>query len=218
MARNSPGSHVARLDRPIPLKLPELLVPRHPIALFIFAAPLLLSACDRPPVQRIDLEDAQSAALLAISPSPNSEGAAWHISVDGKGIDFGQDKQPPFLSLRCLLAKAAQPQLEIIRHAQSEPGARALFAVMGNGIIARLKLDATLTKSAGWRWEGLYPADAPELDVFTGQRNIEATLPGSGTLKIAGSSLPREFLQWCRLGGLATSLPAEPPAKPLPGA
>ena len=62
----------------------------------------------------------------------------------------------------------------------------------------------------------LGPADAPELDVFTGQRNIEATLPGSGTLKIAGSSLPREFLQWCRLGGAAAPLPpeAEPSMQP----
>ncbi|WP_336978337.1 hypothetical protein [Altererythrobacter fulvus] len=175
---------------------------------------LIVTACDRPPVQRIDLEETQSAASLALNPAPDSEGAAWHVSADGKGIDFGQEKLPPLLTLHCVLAKDTPPQLAVIRHAQSQPGAKALFAVLGNGITARLKLDATLSKTDGWRWEGLYPADAVELDVFTGQRNIEATLPGAGTLKIAGSPLPREFLGWCRRGGLAEpqKISSPPPA------
>lgn len=182
--------------------------------LWALGATLLLSACDRPPVQRVELDEAQSAAALALNPSPDSAGAAWRIAPDGKGIDFGHEKQPPFLTLQCVLAKDAAPQLAVIRHAQSQPGARALFAVLGNGITARLKLDAALGKTAGWRWEGLYPADAPELDAFTGLRDIEATLPGAGTLKIAGSPLPREFLGWCRRGGapLPGEVSSPPPA------
>ncbi|HTN13725.1 MAG TPA: hypothetical protein VL094_02845 [Sphingomonadaceae bacterium] len=182
--------------------------------LWALGASLLISACDRPPVQRIELDEAQSAAALALNPSPDSTGAAWRIAPDGTGIDFGQEKQQPFLTLRCALAKDTAPRLAVIRHAQSQPEAKALFAVLGNGVTARLKLDATLSKTAGWRWEGLYPADAPELDVFTGLRDIEATLPGAGTLKIPGSPLPREFLGWCRRGGalLPGEVSSSPPA------
>jgi hypothetical protein len=36
--------------------------------------------------------------------------------------------------------------------------------------------------------------------VFTGRRDLEATLPGAGTLLIAGSGIPGEFVRWCRAG------------------
>ena len=114
--------------------------------------------------------------------------------------------------------------MNIIRHVAAPPGAGAFFAVLGNGMAARMKVDARLSGSE-WRWEGAYPADAAELDVFTGPRDITATLPGGGMLEIAGSDLPRQFVQWCRDGGVdepaeeadadndkADSPPAEPPA------
>ena len=52
-----------------------------------------------------------------------------------------------------------------------------------------------------WRWEGLLAAGDPQLDVFTGPRELEATLPGGGTLLIEGSRIPGEFVNWCRAGG-----------------
>jgi hypothetical protein len=72
--------------------------------------------------------------------------------------------------------------------------------VLGNGVNARLKVDAKLSDNE-WRWEGSYPADAALLDVFTGPRNITATLPGGGMLEIAGSDLPQQFVTWCRNDG-----------------
>jgi hypothetical protein len=173
-------------------------------------AALLVTACGRQPepAPEATFSEAQSATELALNPSPDSSGAKWSIAADGHGIDFGRPAATPLLSLTCQISKNnAAPQLTVIRHARSEPGAKALFAVLGNGIESRLKLDAALAGKEGWRWEGRYPAAAPELDVFTGQRDIEATLPGGGMLAIAGSGLPREFIDWCRRSGKRASSP-----------
>jgi hypothetical protein len=151
----------------------------------------------------------QSAAALTLNPKPDSTGARWTIAADGRGIDYGKPAAAPLLSLTCQISKdSAPPPLTVIRYARSEPGAKALFAVLGNGIVSRLKVDAALEDKEGWRWEGRYPASAPELDVFTGQRDIDATLPGGGELHIAGSGLPREFIEWCRRNG--KSVPTSP--------
>lgn len=176
--------------------------------LLIIIPAILLTACDQPQVERVELGAAESVSEFALTPSPDSEGAIWRIAGDGKGLAFGQEGAPPFLSITCQLAEDTPPQLSIIRHAQSGLGAKALFAVLGNGIISRLKVDAALADE-GWRWEGHYPADAPDWDVFTGPRDIEATLPGAGTLKLAGSGLPREFITWCRRNG--DPVPVSPP-------
>lgn len=175
-----------------------------------------LTACSRQPqVQRIDLDDVPSATDLALSSSPDTTGAKWTIAPNGKEIDFGKSARP-YLSLACRISKDSNPpQLDIIRHAPAQPGAKALFAVLGNGIVSRLKLDAALAKE-GWRWEGHYPASTPKLDVFTGQRDIEATLPGGGTLHIAGSNLPRDFITWCRRNGKKLDGP-DPANSPAPG-
>jgi hypothetical protein len=165
----------------------------------------LLAACGKQPqVERVAFGEAEAAP--ALNPLPKSLGARWHVSGDGKGIELARPADAPFLTLHCVIAVGAEPQLAVIRHARSEPGAKALFAVLGNGVVSRMKLDAKLARE-GWRWEATYPATAPELDVFTGQREIEATLPGAGMLKIGGSPLPREFIQWCRRNG--EKLPAD---------
>jgi hypothetical protein len=167
---------------------------------YVLISTIILAACGKQPqVERIAIGDADPAP--ALNPLPNSLGARWHVSADGKGIELARPAGKPFLTLHCTIAVGARPQLAVIRHARSEPGAKALFAVLGNGVVSRVKLDAKLARDEGWRWEGTYPADAPVLDVFTGQREIEATLPGAGMLKIGGSPLPREFIQWCRRNG-----------------
>ena len=79
-------------------------------------------------------------------------------------------------------------------------------------MISRLKMEAALDDGE-WRWEGTYRADAPELDVFTGPRELEATLPGGGSLQIAGSRLPGEFVNWCRIGGKVLQTSAREEAK-----
>jgi len=174
------------------------------------AAIVLLAACDRPqaPVdgQRISLDAVRGEAENPL-PSPDTQGAVWTVSADGRAIDFGQEDEPAFLTLSCDL-REQPPRLHIIRHVIGRPGEKALFPVIGNGTISRFKLDATLVDGE-WRWEGAVPASDPQLDVFTGARELEATLPGGGSLAIAGSRIPGEFVNWCRAGGRVQQAEAE---------
>lgn len=169
---------------------------------------LALAACgQQTQVERIDLEEVETRAQLALTPSTDSENASWQMAPDGLGILYGPNPQAPYLSLTCQLTKGAEPKVAVIHHAHADPGAKALFAVLGSLATVRLKLDARQSEN-GWRWEGTYPADAPELAAFAGPRGFEATMPGAGMLKASGSSLPGEFVGWCRKGGTALLRPA----------
>ncbi len=139
--------------------------------------------------------------------SPDTSEAFWSVDEDGQAILFGNEGEPPLMSIACRL-DANPPQLAIIRHAAARPGLSALFPVIGNGMRSRFLVDAKLSEGE-WRWEGTLPADDPQLDVFTGTRDITATLPGRGMLEIAGSRIPGEFVNWCRTGGQALQPEAE---------
>lgn len=164
---------------------------------------LVLAACDRgaeAPVQaqRISLSDVRSESEEPLA-SPDTKGASWVVSGTGQAIDFAKPSEKPLVSLTCSV-KAGEPQVTVIRHAPARPGEKALFPVIGNRIISRFKVDAALADNE-WRWQGTLPADDPLLEVFEGPGSLEATLPGGGTVKIAGSALPGQFLTWCRTGG-----------------
>jgi len=175
----------------------------------------MLAACQQSQGEILTADDFESAAVMVLTPSPDIEGAKWSITEDELGIQFGKDSTTPILSLECEPSDEHEPLMTVIRHAKSEPGAKALFAVIGNGIAARMKLDAVLA-DGGWRWEGTLPAKAGEFDVFTGPRAIEATLPGAGTVKLPAAKLPREFVGWCRRNGEDLPSP-EPVSSPAPG-
>jgi hypothetical protein len=148
--------------------------------------------------QRISLEEARHKAAEPLL-SPDTEGARWAVTENGQAIVFARAGQPPLLTLACAL-RERPARLTIVRHAPARPGQKALFPVLGNGMISRFKVDAALD-GGEWRWEGKLPASDPQLDVFTGPRELEATLPGGGTLLIEGSRIPGEFVNWCRAGG-----------------
>ena len=172
--------------------------PPAPLILLMF-----LTACgesDDAPVQaqRLSLEDARANVAEPL-PSPDTEGAGWMVTANGQAVNFGRPGADPWLTLACDL-RAAPATLTVIRHAEARPGQKALFPVIGNGTISRFKVDAAL-HDGEWRWEGELPASAASLDVFTGPRELEATLPGGGSLQIEGSRIPGEFVNWCRAGG-----------------
>jgi hypothetical protein len=170
--------------------------------LVIGAIPLLAACGDGgdAPVepQRISLDEARAKVAEPL-PSPDTEGAAWTVTNDGQAIHFGQAGAPPFLTLACDL-RAGPATLTIIRHVEARPGLKALFPVLGNGMVSRFKVDAALDEGE-WRWEGVFPASDPQFDVFTGPLELQATLPGGGSLLIDGSRIPGEFVNWCRAGG-----------------
>jgi hypothetical protein len=182
------------------------------LTLAIIAMSLAVAACHREqaPVegQRISLSDVRSESEEPL-PSPDTEGASWTVARTGQAIDFAKPGAKPFVSLACSV-KAGQPQVTVIRHAPARPGEKALFPVIGNRIISRFKVDAALADNE-WRWQGTLPADDPLLEVFEGPGALEATLPGGGTVKIAGSAVPGQFLTWCRNGGKAPAVETAAP-------
>jgi hypothetical protein len=165
----------------------------------------LLSACGSGEQEPVEAQRFSLEAVRRVPPepllSPDTKAAAWSVTADGQAIDFGLPGEPPMMTLACDL-RTTPAHLRIIRHVVGRPGAKALFPVIGNGTISRFRLDAMLHEGE-WRWEGALPASDPQLDVFTGPLEIEATLPGGGTLTIAGSRIPGEFVNWCRAGGNA---------------
>ena len=161
---------------------------------------LFLAACGREEVVVVPIDDGQEQ--LVLTPSPDTQGALWSESRDGQAIEFGAPDDAPLLSLACTISTSdTAPQITVIRHARSQPGAKALFAILGNGIATRLNLDAQLADGEGWRWQGTFPAVSGDFDVFTGPRGIEATLPGAGTVNLPASSMPGQFISWCRRNG-----------------
>ena len=175
--------------------------PPAPTPAALLAVLTLLAACGEPApeqAQRISLEEARHVPAEPLL-SPDTEGAAWAVSDNGQAIRFALPGQRPWMSLECDL-RQTPALLRIVRHAPARPGQKALFPVIGNGTISRFKVDAALSGDE-WRWEGALPASDPALDVFTGPRELEATMPGRGTLQIAGSRVPGEFVNWCRAGG-----------------
>ena len=176
----------------------------------IVATLLSLVACDRAeePVdpQRISLDAARGEAREPL-PSPDTDDARWTVAPDGQAVAFGNAGERPFLSLACRV-KDDPPTIRVIRHAEAGPGEKALFPVIGNGTISRFKADAALEDDE-WRWQAVVPADDALLEVFTGAREIEATLPGAGSLIISGSRVPGEFIAWCRRGGAVSEAVTE---------
>ena len=176
----------------------------------IVATLLPLAACDRAEEpddpQRISLDAARGEAREPLA-SPDTDDARWTVAPDGQAVAFGNAGERPFLSLACRV-KDDPPTIRVIRHAEARPGEKALFPVIGNGTISRFKADAALEDDE-WRWQAVVPADDALLEVFTGAREIEATLPGAGSLIISGSRVPGEFIAWCRRGGAVSEAVTE---------
>ncbi len=166
--------------------------------LFIFPA-ILLAACSKQggdAVERIALEDVRTGPSQPL-PSPDTEGAEWQPLDGAHSIRFGKPGDPPLLTIACELRGKASPLLHITRYARADPGAKALFALLGQKHNSRLNIDAK-REGMGWLWASALPADDPLLDIFAETGTIEATLPGAGTLELAPSDQPARLLAWCR--------------------
>lgn len=126
---------------------------------------------------------------------PQPDGAAWRS--DAAGVHFGVAGQPDLLMLACDHAADGTASVKLIRNTRAADGARALFALIGNGRIARLPVDVVRAGEPG-EWRGTIPAADARLDVLKGGNRIEGTLPGGGTLLMPASSEPGRLLTACR--------------------
>lgn len=173
-----------------------------------------LAAC-RPPasddyVERVPLDRARGEQRAPIA-SPNVDGALWAGGGAPDRILYGKPGEAPLLALTCA-GEGALRRFEITRFVAADPQAKALMALVGNGHIARLKVDAAWNGRA-WLWQGSYAPDDPRLEVLTGPREVEATIPGAGTLKLNPSALPGDLVERCRRLA-APEAELAPPAEP----
>ena len=169
----------------------------------LLALTLTLAACgpaDPPPAARVELGAARPVQEQPL-PSPDTSGAMWQLDRSGLALRFGTPGTSALLTLACLRDGAA-PRLALIRHAHAFPGQAAIFPVIGNGERSRFLADAA--RAGGrWQWRAEVPTSDPRLAVFEGEGPLLATLPGKGTLAIAGSPAPGAFVARCRAGGRA---------------
>jgi hypothetical protein len=174
-----------------------------------------LAAC-RPPasdryVQRIELgADIDRPRVEAVS--PDVEGAIWAFSGGPERIVFGKPGKPPYLALACTGAGKTRA-VEVTRFAETDPHAKGMMALIGNGHVERLKIDAKWN-GRGWLWQGRYRPNDTRLDALTGVRKLEMTIPGAGSLKLEGDARPGELIELCRrLAAPQVTAPAiAPPA------
>lgn len=184
-------------------------------------APLALLAACKPPasddyVERTRIETPVEGPSEPID-SPDTEGAIWAPAERDTRLLYGKPGKRPLFALECL-SDGMGPEMGYTRFAQADPHAQAILALIGNGHVSRLKIDAAQVGDA-WRWEGTVPASDPRLDVLTGAREVEATVPGAGSVILNPSSLPGELVERCRALDEPLSeevLPPEPspPADP----
>ena len=179
-----------------------------------FALPLAcigLAAC-QPPAADNYAERAPEAphreAPMAPIDSPDTENAIWSPVKGGSRIVYGTPGKTPLLALACV-ADGQRRIVRVTRFVTADPEAAAIMAIIGNGHRARLPVPA-VWNGHGWLWEASYPAALPDLDVFTGMRAIELTVPGAGTVSLNPSPLPGQLVEDCR----SNSQPGPPPDRP----
>lgn len=142
--------------------------------------------------------------------SPDTDGAIWAPAGEGARLLYGRPGERPFFAVECL-SDGTEPMLGYTRFARADPHAKAILALIGNGHVSRLKIDAVQVGDV-WRWEGDIEVDDPRVDVLTGSREIEATVPGAGSLILNRSTLPGELVERCR--DLTEELTPDEPSPP----
>jgi hypothetical protein len=168
-----------------------------------------IAACKPPPT---DSDTARAATIVSLQgpsaphPSPDTAGAVWTPSTKQEGrIVYGIPGEPVLLALECLAGTGdTPPAIRIARYAPADKDAGALLALIGNGAIGRLEVNAT-RHGARQIWQGEVPADHPGWEALNGPREITATVPGAGLVRLNPSPLPMQFLTQCR-----GDLPAAP--------
>ena len=184
------------------------------LPVFMIAA---LAACQPPASDdyagrsRVTLGDRGASEPIA---SPDTAGAVWAATENPDRLLYGKPGEHPLLALECMV-QGGLPLIGYTRFARADANAKAILALIGNGHVSRLKIDAA-ERGEVWRWEGVTEAGDPALDVFTGARGIEATVPGAGSVILNPSVLPGDLVESCR--GRAADEPASAltPAPALP--
>ena len=180
-----------------------------PILLAATLSTLALAACKPPAadeyVERVAAPDNRIGPGVPID-SPDTQGAVWAESDRDARIIYGRPGQSPWFALACE-ERGGIPIVHITRFIAADPEAQAMMALIGNGHRARLPVDAQWNGRV-WLWEGYYAPDNPDLDVLTGPRQVEATVPGAGSVIFNPSQRPARLIDRCRRTMLMNLPPA----------
>lgn len=174
---------------------------------------LALAACNPPATDTyVARSDRNTLAELIETPlaSPDVTGAAWVPSTTPHRLVYGRPGEMPLLALACE-QNGPVPHLTLTRFARAPENGQAIFAVDGNGYIGRWKADA-VEASGGHVWQADIGLDEYKLNALLGDRSIEATVPGAGTVIINQNELPRQLIETCR-GFIAPPLANERPRR-----
>ena len=159
----------------------------------IFAA----TACKPPATDdytdRTGISDAGEFASTPID-SPDTANAVWAEGGRAGRIVYGEPGEAPMLALSCEV-EGSRHEIQVTRFAKADPDAKALMAMIGNGHTARLPIDAVWNGRV-WLWQGGYWPGS--LDVLTGPRRVELTIPGAGSLILNPSPRPAQLIATCR--------------------
>tara|TARA_R110002072_G_scaffold15856_43_gene62996 strand:+ start:9712 stop:10299 length:588 start_codon:yes stop_codon:yes gene_type:complete len=175
------------------------------------ALPLLALPSCKPPaaddyVARVGLQERSGPSEPLLS--PDTAEAQWVVSREPGRIIYGNPGEPPLLALACIDGPQGA-QIAYERIVAADPNAKAILALIGNSHVTRLFVDAEKTRD-DWRWRGATDAEDPALEVLTGPRQVEATVPGAGSVILNASSLPRELINRCRAQARGRPAAAKP--------
>lgn len=159
-----------------------------------------LAACKPPPTDaELDREAPPEDLVFASDPlpSPETEGAVWAQSSTPGRIIYGIPGEPALVSLDCVRIGDAPARLRIARLAPADEGAGALLALVGNGAVGRIEVDAT-ARGKGFVWQGEEQAQSQSWDPLDGPRQVTLTVPGAGMVTINRSQAALAFVRECR--------------------
>lgn len=176
----------------------------------VLLAVLAVAACSPPAaddyVARVGVggRDAPSPPI----DTPDTTGAVWAPAGGARRLVYGKPGERVLFALACTGTVMA-PTLTYTRFEKADPHAKAVLALVGNGYVSRLKIDA-VREGERWLWQGSEPAESRAFEGLMGGRPVEATVPGAGSLMLNPSPLLADLIQLCR----AQVPPAMPGLKP----
>jgi hypothetical protein len=159
-----------------------------------------LTACKPPPTDADLTRDRPEAGTMQASvpqPSPETQGALWTLSPQNRDrLIYGVPGSPALIALTCL-PQSPSARLAITRLSPADKGAGALLALVGNGHIGRIKVDAVdYDGQSVWRGEAL--ASDPDFEPLAGPRSLSVTVPGAGIVRVDENAVAMQFVERCR--------------------
>ncbi|MEM9501211.1 MAG: hypothetical protein AAF941_05140 [Pseudomonadota bacterium] len=165
----------------------------------LIAGTFLLAAC-KPPATDADLDrplpEAEPTFASAPLPSPDTKGAVWAQSAEPQRIIYGIPGEEQLMALACV-GDEKNRKLRITRNSPADEGAGAFLALVGNGHIGRLEVDATEVSGRSI-WLGEIAAEDNDWEPLAGPRQLTATIPGAGMVTLNPSPLPMQLVAQCR--------------------